>query len=209
MHNFSCQTHRGLRSHIPRHTNHSILLNTAPKSLPLLYQLLSEWSPMCVSISTIFSMLLGSMRGEVILFSTARHTPSDVWIPMAVEPSWKKKSKWKLEQGRNSSKCPQAQPQKTYIYIHSPNHTLCKSPYPNTVNVTVQVKTLYRSLYIIQINAIYMHITYRLWWWTFTAAIQIQIKYCAILVIRTPSYLCMESYPYRNFILVKVLPSSN
>lgn len=43
--------------------------------------------PMWASISTIFSMLLGSMSGEVILFSTARHTPSDVWIPMAVEPS--------------------------------------------------------------------------------------------------------------------------
>lgn len=34
-------------------------------------------------------MLLGSMRGDVILFSTARQTPSEVWIPMAVEPSWK------------------------------------------------------------------------------------------------------------------------
>lgn len=33
-------------------------------------------------------MLLGSISGEVILFSTARHTPSDVWIPMAVEPNW-------------------------------------------------------------------------------------------------------------------------
>lgn len=41
------------------------------------------------SISTIFSMLLGSISGEVILFSTARQTPSEVWIPMAVEPSWK------------------------------------------------------------------------------------------------------------------------
>lgn len=45
--------------------------------------------PMWPSISTIFSMLLGSIKGEVILFSTARHTPSDVWMPMAVEPNWK------------------------------------------------------------------------------------------------------------------------
>lgn len=45
--------------------------------------------PMWESISTIFSMLLGSMSGEVILFSTARQTPSEVWIPMAVEPSCK------------------------------------------------------------------------------------------------------------------------
>lgn len=34
-------------------------------------------------------MLLGSISGEVILFSTARHTPSDVWIPMAVEPNYR------------------------------------------------------------------------------------------------------------------------
>lgn len=34
-------------------------------------------------------MLLGSMSGEVILFSTARQTPSEVWMPMAVEPSCK------------------------------------------------------------------------------------------------------------------------
>lgn len=45
--------------------------------------------PIWESISTIFSMLLGSMSGEVILFSTARHTPSEVWMPMAVEPSCK------------------------------------------------------------------------------------------------------------------------
>lgn len=45
--------------------------------------------PIWVSISTIFSMLLGSIRGEVILFSTARHTPSDVWMPMAVDPNCK------------------------------------------------------------------------------------------------------------------------
>ena len=50
--------------------------------------------PMWVSISTIFSMLLGSIRGEVILFSTARHTPSVVWIPMAVEPNWKSSGVW-------------------------------------------------------------------------------------------------------------------
>merc|ERR1719318_1353428 len=42
---------------------------------------------MWLSISTIFSMLVGSMRGLVILFSTARMTPSDVWMPMAVLPS--------------------------------------------------------------------------------------------------------------------------
>jgi hypothetical protein len=35
-------------------------------------------------------MLLGSIKGEVILFSTARQTPSEVWIPMAVDPSWKR-----------------------------------------------------------------------------------------------------------------------
>ncbi len=34
-----------------------------------------------------FSMEVGSMSGEVILFSTARMTPSSVWMPMAVEPS--------------------------------------------------------------------------------------------------------------------------
>merc|ERR1719397_459598 len=39
------------------------------------------------SISTIFSIEVGSINGEVILFSTARITPSDVWIPMAVEPN--------------------------------------------------------------------------------------------------------------------------
>jgi hypothetical protein len=42
---------------------------------------------MCESISTIFSMEVGSIKGLVILFSTARITPSAVWIPMAVEPS--------------------------------------------------------------------------------------------------------------------------
>ncbi len=47
-------------------------------------------SPMWVSISRIFSMLLGSMRLEVTLFSTANTTPSGVDIPTAVDPSWKK-----------------------------------------------------------------------------------------------------------------------
>ena len=42
---------------------------------------------MWVSISTIFSMEVGSMSGLEILFSTARMTPSEVWMPMAVEPS--------------------------------------------------------------------------------------------------------------------------
>ena len=32
-------------------------------------------------------MLVGSIRGLVILFSTARMTPSLVWIPMAVLPN--------------------------------------------------------------------------------------------------------------------------
>ncbi len=39
--------------------------------------------PRCLT----FSMEVGSMSGEVILFSTARMTPSSVWMPMAVEPS--------------------------------------------------------------------------------------------------------------------------
>ena len=42
---------------------------------------------MWLSISTIFSMLVGSISGLVILFSTARMTPSPVWMPMAVLPS--------------------------------------------------------------------------------------------------------------------------
>jgi len=37
--------------------------------------------------SLTFSIEVGSMRGEVILFSTARITPSEVWIPIAVDPS--------------------------------------------------------------------------------------------------------------------------
>ena len=43
--------------------------------------------PMCLSTSTIFSIVVGSISGEVIRFSTAKTTPSDVQIPMAVEPS--------------------------------------------------------------------------------------------------------------------------
>lgn len=39
------------------------------------------------SISTIFSMLCGRIRGEVTRFSTAKTTPSGVLIPIAVEPS--------------------------------------------------------------------------------------------------------------------------
>ena len=44
--------------------------------------------PTWVSTLKIFSMLEGSSRGDVILFSTARTTPSAVWIPIAVDPSW-------------------------------------------------------------------------------------------------------------------------
>jgi hypothetical protein len=32
-------------------------------------------------------MVCGSISVDVILFSTATTTPSDVWMPMAVEPS--------------------------------------------------------------------------------------------------------------------------
>ena len=42
---------------------------------------------MCLSTSTIFSIVVGSIKGEVIRFSTANTTPSAVWMPMAVEPS--------------------------------------------------------------------------------------------------------------------------
>ena len=42
---------------------------------------------MFLSISNIFLMLPGTINGDVTLFSTARTTPSDVWNPMAVEPS--------------------------------------------------------------------------------------------------------------------------
>lgn len=59
--------------------------------------------PMWESISTIFSMLLGSMSGEVILFSTARQTPSEVWIPMAVEPSCKQPQLQRRTQRRVAS----------------------------------------------------------------------------------------------------------
>ena len=48
--------------------------------------------PMWLSISTIFSTLAGSISGDVILFSTASTTPSDVCIPIAVDPSYK----WKI-----------------------------------------------------------------------------------------------------------------
>ena len=47
--------------------------------------------PMWLSISTIFSTLAGSISGDVILFSTASTTPSDVCIPIAVDPSCKRK----------------------------------------------------------------------------------------------------------------------
>ena len=53
--------------------------------------------PIWLSISTIFSTLFGSMSGEVIRFSTARTTPSDVCIPMAVDPSWNTKSDYQQE----------------------------------------------------------------------------------------------------------------
>lgn len=46
---------------------------------------------MWLSISIIFSILEASINGDVILFSTAKTTPSDVWIPIAVEPSYKYK----------------------------------------------------------------------------------------------------------------------
>jgi hypothetical protein len=43
--------------------------------------------PMCVSISMIFSMLLGSNSVDVTLFSTANTTPSRVSRPTAVDPN--------------------------------------------------------------------------------------------------------------------------
>jgi len=43
--------------------------------------------PMWRSTSTIFLMVEGSMREDVILFSTARTMPSEVEMPIAVEPS--------------------------------------------------------------------------------------------------------------------------
>merc|ERR1719264_677185 len=44
-------------------------------------------SAQCLSTSTIFSMVVGSMREEVTRFSTASTTPSAVTTPIAVEPS--------------------------------------------------------------------------------------------------------------------------
>jgi hypothetical protein len=44
---------------------------------------------MCVSISTIFSILVGIISGDVTRFSTANTTPSGVLIPIAVDPSYK------------------------------------------------------------------------------------------------------------------------
>lgn len=43
--------------------------------------------PMCLSISTIFSTEEVSRREEVMRFSTPRMTPSEVEMPIAVEPS--------------------------------------------------------------------------------------------------------------------------
>ena len=43
---------------------------------------------MWLSISRIFSILDGTIKGDVILFSTAMTTPSDVFIPTAVDPSY-------------------------------------------------------------------------------------------------------------------------
>ena len=43
--------------------------------------------PICLSISTIFSMLDETSKEDVTLFSTPRRTPWDVATPMAVEPS--------------------------------------------------------------------------------------------------------------------------
>lgn len=42
---------------------------------------------MCLSTSKIFSILLVIINGEVIRFSTPNTTPSDVRIPIAVEPN--------------------------------------------------------------------------------------------------------------------------
>lgn len=39
------------------------------------------------STSTIFSIVVGSISGDVILFSTANTTPSEVQMPMAVDPN--------------------------------------------------------------------------------------------------------------------------
>ena len=45
--------------------------------------------PIWTSISMIFSMLAGTISVDVTRFSTARMTPSGVWIPIAVDPSCK------------------------------------------------------------------------------------------------------------------------
>lgn len=91
----SClQGRLALKRHF-RHSQGTVLLciylqnlRRSPRAVPEAPPKLPSLSlPMWESISTIFSMLLGSMSGEVILFSTARQTPSEVWIPMAVEPS--------------------------------------------------------------------------------------------------------------------------
>lgn len=42
---------------------------------------------MWLSISMIFSTESDSSRGDWVRFSTARTTPSDVWMPTVVEPS--------------------------------------------------------------------------------------------------------------------------
>ena len=55
---------------------------------------------MWLSISRIFSMLLGSMREEVTLFSTASNTPSAVLMPTAVDPSWEGEREGGREGGR-------------------------------------------------------------------------------------------------------------
>lgn len=44
-------------------------------------------SPIWSSTSNTFSILEASINGEVTLFSTARTTPSEVCIPIAVDPS--------------------------------------------------------------------------------------------------------------------------
>ena len=45
---------------------------------------------MWLSTSIIFSILEGSMSGDVTRFSTANTTPSDVCMPIAVDPSCSK-----------------------------------------------------------------------------------------------------------------------
>lgn len=43
--------------------------------------------PICLSTSTIFSIVVNSISGDVMRFSTARTTPSEVQIPRAVDPN--------------------------------------------------------------------------------------------------------------------------